>query len=277
MARGSGIDDILYGQSPAREHAAMDQRRVDIDEQGVARHFDRYGQLEKIVVTPRVMQAHGKFSKSGVTVLRVDGIRFDTPAEIYVHDGEKHRDPEEGPAVIDLQSRRRVWYRHGRIHRDHGPAMIKKDGSEHWYRDDQKHRDQEDGPAITEADGTRIWMRQGAKHREDGPAVIYADGGEEWWNDGKLHREDGPAVIGTDGSRSWYHSGLQHREDGPAVIKPGSSEYFRSGALHREDGPAVIDHHDPTRNEFYFHGHECEDLDALRAYKKKHDAAAATS
>jgi len=50
----------------------------------------------------------------------------------------------------------------------------------------QCHRD--DGPAIIRPDGRQEWYRNGQCHRDDGPAVIYPDGRQYWYLDGKKQR-----------------------------------------------------------------------------------------
>jgi hypothetical protein len=67
-----------------------------------------------------------------------------------------HREPEEGPAIIEtfLSGKlERVQYRwHGLFHREDGPASIIYDGMdrvtfEGWYRFGRGHRDPRQGPA----------------------------------------------------------------------------------------------------------------------------------
>ncbi len=86
-----------------------------------------------------------------------------------------------------------IWYfdQNGKFHREDGPALIKNNGAEEWWRHGCLHR--EDGPAVT-TDVMCRWYREGKLHREDGPAIELADGTKEWYREGKLHREDGPAV-----------------------------------------------------------------------------------
>ena len=67
------------------------------------------------------------------------------------------------------------------------------------------HRD--DGPAVIYPDGSRIWYRHGELHRDDGPAMIRADGAQFWYQLDELHRDDGPAAIKADGSVEWYWGG----------------------------------------------------------------------
>jgi hypothetical protein len=58
----------------------------------------------------------------------------------------------------------RMWLRHGKLHREDGPAVVYYDRTQQWYREDRLHRD-------------------------DGPAVIHPDGREEWWRDGERQPE----------------------------------------------------------------------------------------
>jgi hypothetical protein len=71
------------------------------------------------------------------------------------------------------------WYRHGKRHRDDGPAIIFADGDKFWGQHDKLHRD--DGPAIEWANGSKEWYQHGKRHRDDGPALEYADGDKFWW------------------------------------------------------------------------------------------------
>ena len=90
----------------------------------------------------------------------------------------------------------KIWHRHGKIHREVGPARI--EGNEwQYYKDGKLHRER--GPAIVRwansGDRThKTWYINGKKHREDGPALIRY-GQELWFFDGKKHRNDGPAVV----------------------------------------------------------------------------------
>jgi hypothetical protein len=56
------------------------------------------------------------------------------------------------------------WYRHGKLHREGGPALIT--------------------PLQVE------WWRQGVLHRDDRPAVIFNNGASEFWVNGKLVRKE---------------------------------------------------------------------------------------
>ncbi len=81
------------------------------------------------------------------------------------------------------------------------------DGSRMWYRNGNRHR--VDGPALEWADGTRSWYRNGLLHREDGPAVEWASGAREWFRDGKRHRDDGPAIEWANAVHAWYQDGKE--------------------------------------------------------------------
>lgn len=59
------------------------------------------------------------------------------------------------------------------------------DGRKEWRNSDGKLNRGNDEPAIIGADGTKIWYRNGARHRVGGPAVMHADGSDEWWIYGK--------------------------------------------------------------------------------------------
>jgi hypothetical protein len=68
------------------------------------------------------------------------------------------------------------------LHREDGPAIIWRDGSESWYFYGKLHRD--GGPAYIESVGLKEWWSHGMRHRDDGPAVIHMNGEIEWWLDG---------------------------------------------------------------------------------------------
>ena len=70
---------------------------------------------------------------------------------------------------------------------------------------------QPNGP-VTNANGDKVWYKDGKLHRLDGPAVDRADGAKEWYKDDKLHRLDGPAVERTNGDKLWYINDKQLTE-----------------------------------------------------------------
>ena len=80
------------------------------------------------------------------------------------------------------------------------------------YRDEFGNLHREDGPAVIKPDGKEYWYKHGFSHRIGGPAVIERESGVElWYKDGKPHREDGPAFIlpyeTEGGTRFWYLQG----------------------------------------------------------------------
>ncbi len=94
--------------------------------------------------------------------------------------------------------------------------VVNNNGCVRWYKvsDDGAHTlHREDGPAVFYKDGSECWMIDGVYHRDDGPARIYAiskDGwGYEWRCRGVLHRFSGPAVYDTlsEISERWYIKG----------------------------------------------------------------------
>lgn len=127
-------------------------------------------------------------------------------------------------------------------HSENGPAFIRKNGNEEWYRNGELHR--EDGPAKTFFN-TREWHLNGKRHRLDGPAIVNGLS-VRWYVKGRLHREDGPAMIIFPVKRpwekeyslpgkQWWVNGKRHREDGPAVIhQDGSEEWWLNGVKQPE-------------------------------------------
>lgn len=75
----------------------------------------------------------------------------------YHRDGERHRDGDE-PAV-EAADGGRIWMRHGKTHRDGGPAIVNNDGSSSWWQNGALHRD--GGPALTRWDGVTEWYQYG--------------------------------------------------------------------------------------------------------------------
>lgn len=71
---------------------------------------------------------------------------------------------------------------------------VAADGTQMWLtKDGTFHR--EDGPALVYRDGTEEWYENGYKHRKGGPAYSDGYGRQEYWLNGERHRADGPAVI----------------------------------------------------------------------------------
>lgn len=88
------------------------------------------------------------------------------------------------------------------------PICVKdENGNEFWILESKSnlnigslfyfyHRD--DGPAIKRKSGSESWYKNGKYHRDNGPAITYfRSSGEigyrEWYQNGKPHRLDGPA------------------------------------------------------------------------------------
>lgn len=108
----------------------------------------------------------------------------------------------------------------GELHHEDGPAMefasvnvpgFSSPETYFWMKHGKQHRD--DGPAVVSAGGRKEWWVNGERHRLDGPAVITADGRKEWWVNGKRHREHGPAMDEGDGRAQWWVNGtrIKHR------------------------------------------------------------------
>lgn len=144
----------------------------------------------------------------------------------YNDEGVIHRDGY--PAVIKADGTE-VWYQHGRIHREDGPAIIEpatyNNAKICWCRHEQLHRDN-DEPAVIYFNGTKEWYQNGKRHRVGGPAVTYKNGAEIWYQNGRQHREDGPAQTFPNGHLCWYRNGEKHRADGPAIIFPDGSTFW---------------------------------------------------
>lgn len=76
------------------------------------------------------------------------------------------------------------WRMYKKLHRDDGPAVIRSDHTQIWYRRGEMHRDN-DEPAYIGSDGKQIWCQYNFIHRDNGPAIIYSDNPSEWWKKGK--------------------------------------------------------------------------------------------
>ena len=84
---------------------------------------------------------------------------------------------------------------------------VRSDGTVIWYLHGKVHRD--DGPAVEFDDGTMQWYQNGLLHRDSGPAIVYPTGRKAWYKEGKLHRDGGPAVEWEDGKKEYYINGVK--------------------------------------------------------------------
>ena len=108
--------------------------------------------------------------------------------------------------------------------------------SKMWYKNGKRHRDG-DKPAI-QSERNSEWYVDGKHHREGGlPAVISTGRNgrpyKEWWVDGKRHREGGLPAIESDDTHltEWWVDGKRHREgEFPALIsRSGYCEWWVDG------------------------------------------------
>jgi len=200
-------------------------------------------------------------------------------------DNKLHRDYSDLPAMIsyDEATGRKdtlVWYRHGKIHRKTGPAIVEYDlrtqkpVSESWLMDSVYQRPvSRPGPVIilyheNGVPSEHHWVEKTPYvgrdtppkfHRAgDRPAVIIYDTNgvlseEQWYKAGKLEREDGPALItyhpnGKPNSETYYREDeYEEDEDWPNYLEYDEEGnrilerwYDKSGRLHRTSGPAEI-------------------------------------
>ena len=66
-----------------------------------------------------------------------------------------------------------------------GNGMIDKGSSKVYIKNGQKHRI--NGPAETHLNGYEAWFKEGVMHREGGkPAVTHPNGSTEYWENGKF-------------------------------------------------------------------------------------------
>lgn len=79
----------------------------------------------------------------------------------------------------------------------------------------------ENGPAVIHINGTKVWYRNGKKHRKNGPAIEYPsipgsyfyNGAKLWFQNDVLHREDGPAYTTPGGDNDWYLDSVKYSEE----------------------------------------------------------------
>lgn len=155
------------------------------------------------------------------------------------------------------------------LHRENRPAYIKKSDKiiikEKWYFNGKLHRDH--GPALVRHNRKwNEWWQHGILHRDNGPAVECFDLTHyEWWNNGLLHRDNDPAIVKI-GFKAWYKYGKVHRIGEPAVIHDNMHEWYVDGKLHRIDGPAIHYISMPSKNEYWLNGEKLE----IQGKKKKY-------
>jgi hypothetical protein len=149
--------------------------------------------------------------------------------------GELHSHNDE-PAFIKRDHGSKVWYNHGKIHRDGDkPAYISPDGIKMWFKDGKKHRD-EDRPAYIGKDGEKEWWQHGSWHRDgDKPAMVFADGEQRWYKNGGLYTRSGgkPNVIKGDGTKMWYKWDRKYKVEKP----DGTVEYYKKGKVVKTEKP----------------------------------------
>jgi len=118
--------------------------------------------------------------------------------EVYLLNGRRHRDANEGPAYSMCYEGKPIeekYYWHGRLHRVDGPAVLVHNDEaleeEHYYRYGLLHRDPKEGPAfiVRNASGTLLleesYHVKGEFYRDpaDGPHHISR------YDDGRIERE----------------------------------------------------------------------------------------
>ena len=95
---------------------------------------------------------------------------------------------------------------------------ITKHGNKRWL--DQNNRlHREDGPAVIRKNGTIEYYIHGQRHRLNGPAVILVGIREEYWVNGDRHRLNGPAVIWNNGPIEWWIKDRRVREKDHPFVK----------------------------------------------------------
>jgi len=106
----------------------------------------------------------------------------------------------------------RIWYKHGVIHRDNGPALVRENGDQLWIRNNQLHRI--NGPAVTYIDGSAEWWQYNRRHRDDGPAIMSAPTGRRYRYGINYHNDKSLSVDKSMlGDRLWYRRGVRVHTD----------------------------------------------------------------
>ena len=92
----------------------------------------------------------------------------------YNDDGQLHNDTCAALVIMDNDYNvlEEQWYQNGKLHRDNGPAVSNKYGSERWYQHGKLHRIGE--PAVTIPNVYIGWYQNGNLHRTDGPAETFS-------------------------------------------------------------------------------------------------------
>ena len=60
---------------------------------------------------------------------------------------------------------------------------------------------------IKYRNGTKIWYKNGLRHRDEGPAIEWVNGSRFWYKEDKLHRLGGQAVESANGPAIEHNSG----------------------------------------------------------------------
>ena len=73
----------------------------------------------------------------------------------------KQHSVQDAPGTYEVQGADTVkrYFKEGMLHREDGPAVIFKDGTQHWYKHGMLHRD--GGPAVEYKNGRRTWYTEG--------------------------------------------------------------------------------------------------------------------
>ena len=102
-----------------------------------------------------------------------------------------------------------VYYYHGRIHREVGPAVEAFD----------------DFNRLTKV---RIWFKEGKMHNDFGAAIKVSNGDYVYYKNGRKHRPDNLPALETDEKREYYVFDHFHRTNGPAVEYKDPKKSFKN-------------------------------------------------
>jgi hypothetical protein len=150
------------------------------------------------------------------------------------------------PYTSEQEYFRHALYYNGKLHNDHGPAMVVFANSSLDYM---------------------CWYHHGQPHRDHLPAEIHFENNEIskmiWFNHGKLHRVGGPAMIITfresmltHGYGVFFHY-VSAESVSAGKIRRDCMVWMQNNQIHRpltgpDNGPAII--HTNGTMEYYVHG-----------------------
>ena len=84
------------------------------------------------------------------------------------------------------------------------------------------------GPALLRADGAELWYRNNLMHRFGAPAVVYPNREKQWRLNGKLHCINGPAIEYVKGGSGWFIYGIPYDHEDFDLQVQILRDYYRT-------------------------------------------------